>query len=133
MLPDWDVRPAVPPFTRDGSGNTVAVSGHAFLAVRLSPADAHTAYAGPKRFSPPGAPEVTEIVITGDYEAVVSWVIGLEDLREFDVTVLDAPKRLVRWCRRRWSSTMSGLSDTETFSSGPSCRACGRGHGCVRP
>ena len=95
QLPDWDVRLAAPPFTQDGSGAPVAVNGHAYLTVRLGHADAHTYYSGPLRFSPAGTPNVTEVVNTGDFEGVVNWVIGLNDLRNFQVTVLDAPKRLV--------------------------------------
>lgn len=94
-LPNWDVRLAAPPFIADPSGKTVKVAGHAFLAVRLTNADAHTFFAGPTRFSPPGTPNVTEIVRTGDFEGHVSHVIGLENARRFQVTVLKSPSRLV--------------------------------------
>ncbi len=94
-LPGWSVRYAAPPFTQDGSGATVPVSGHAFLKVRLQPADAHTAYTGGFRLPGNGTANVTEVVGTGDFEGVVGWVIGLNDLRDFQVTELHSPERLV--------------------------------------
>lgn len=94
-LPNWDVRLAAPPFIQDGSGKTVKVAGHAYLAVTLTNADAHTFFAGPTRFSPPGTPNVTEVVRIGDFEGQVDQVIGLENLRRFQVTVLKSPSRLV--------------------------------------
>ena len=94
-LPDWDVRLATPPFRQDGSGNVVKVQGHAYLSVRLNRADAHTFFINKSRFSPPGTPNVTEVVSTGDFEGHVGYVIGLENSRKFDVTVLKSPSRLV--------------------------------------
>jgi hypothetical protein len=94
-LPDWKVHLDAPPFTADGSGNAVAVSGHAYISVKMTNADAHTFYAGPYRFSPPGTPNVTEVVRISDFEGHVDYVIGLNDLRRFQVTVLQSPSRLV--------------------------------------
>ena len=95
QLPNWDVRLATPPFYQDGSGKKVKVSGHAFLAVKLTHADAHSWFVGPTRFSPPGTPNVTEIVRNGDFEGHVNHVIGLENMAAFQVTVLKSPSRLV--------------------------------------
>ena len=94
-LPDWDVRIDAPPFIQDGSGKTIKVAGHAALAVRLTNADAHTFYNKPARLNPPGTPNVTEVVRTDDFERYVTHIIGLENARRFDVTVLKAPSRLV--------------------------------------
>ena len=41
------------------------------------------------------APNVTEVVRTSDFEGHVDHVIGLENLRRFQVTVLKSPSRLV--------------------------------------
>ncbi len=94
-LPDWDVRQAAPPFRFDGSGGVVKVQGHAYLSVRLNHADAHTFFINKSRFSPPGTPNITEVVSTGDFEGHVGYIIGLENARKFDVTVLKSPSRLV--------------------------------------
>ncbi|MCB1029649.1 MAG: hypothetical protein KDB24_17990, partial [Microthrixaceae bacterium] len=58
-------------------------------------ADAHTRYSGPRRFSPPATPNVTELVQLGDFEGINRWVIGLTDFRKFNVTVMTSPSRLV--------------------------------------
>lgn len=94
-LPNWDVRLAAPPFRADGSGKVVKVKGRAFLSVKLNHADAHTFFKNRTRFSPPGTPNVTEVVSTGDFEGHVGYVIGLENSRQFQVTVLKSPSRLV--------------------------------------
>ena len=94
-LPEWKIAYDAPPFIADGSGQTVKVSGHAYLVVTLTNADAHTRYSGPRRFSPPATPNVTELVQLGDFEGINRWVIGLTDFRKFNVTVMTSPSRLV--------------------------------------
>ena len=74
----------------DGSGNSVEIAGDAFLVVRLMPAMTATidgdqvtkTYTGPKRIKSDGS-RVREVVKTGDFEAVVTWVIGLDEKRPF--------------------------------------------------
>ena len=93
--PGYEVRyqPAESAKTEDGSGKPVAIEGSAFLVVRLSPAATAVTngdkleftYTGPKRLKP-GGRHVTEIVKTGDFEAVVTWVIGLDGERPFTAT-----------------------------------------------
>jgi len=95
-LPGYRVeyRTAARAETDDASGRHVDVAGGAFLVVRL--ADARTArahgdgsitptYRGARRLPPNGAHHVREIVKTGDFEAVVTWVVGLDRRRPFDV------------------------------------------------
>jgi hypothetical protein len=68
----------------DGSGNAVEIAGDAFLVVKLTPAmtakidgdQVKKTYTGPNRL--PGTGPVTELVKTGDFEGVVTWVIGLD-------------------------------------------------------
>jgi hypothetical protein len=75
----------------DGSGNAVKIDGSAFLVVRLSPAlTAHITgdkvvptYTGPRRITPQGFGHVREVVKTGDFESVVTWVIGVDEKRPF--------------------------------------------------
>ena len=81
------------PFSNDASGAPVSVSGHAFVVVRCSPAYSYdpesgrSTYTGPKRLAPTAAPHVQEIVETGDFEGVLTWVIGLDSLRPFGIAV----------------------------------------------
>jgi hypothetical protein len=75
----------------DGSGNPVEVDGNAFLVVKLTPAmtakidgDQLTkTYTGPKRLTLSGDTSVEDVVKTGDFESVVTWVIGLEEKKPF--------------------------------------------------
>jgi hypothetical protein len=94
-LPGYRVeyRPARTAQTEDASGRRIPVDGAAFLVVRLT--DAATArsdgstltrtYAGPRRVGGTGARHVREVVKTGDFEAVVTWAIGLDERRPFTV------------------------------------------------
>ncbi len=88
------------PIVQDGSGDPVAVEGAAFLVVRLQPAsgfDAGTGmptYDGPGRIEPSGPNFITEVVRTGDFEGVLTWVIGLDQQRPFSVSRLDNPSRV---------------------------------------
>jgi len=97
VVPGYKVEHASGPFTQDASGADVAVSGGGHIAVRLSAA-AHneagqTTYVGPKRI--PGRGSVTEVVMLGDFEGVVSWVIGTTADRPFRVFSLQNPARVV--------------------------------------
>ncbi len=74
----------------DGSGRKLEIAGKAFLVVRIFPAATAIArgdtleftYRG-KRLQPTGMRHVKEIVKTGDFEAVVTWAIGLDGKRPF--------------------------------------------------
>jgi hypothetical protein len=95
--PGYSITYGTPPFAHDGSGAPVAVAGNAFIVVRLSPAygyDFETGvqtYNGARRIAANGANHVTEVVETGDFEAVVTWVIGLDTKRPFTVEATGAP------------------------------------------
>ena len=43
----------------------------------------------------PGASVVKEVVRTGDFEAVLTWAIGLEQKVDFRVTTAASPSRLI--------------------------------------
>jgi hypothetical protein len=101
-LPGYRIGYAAPPFAEDGSGNAVDVNGKAFVTVRMEPAsgfdlnsgEGELVYKGPKRL--PGAGSVVkEVVRTGDFEAVLSWAIGLEAKVPFLVTTATSPARLI--------------------------------------
>jgi hypothetical protein len=100
-LPGYRVEYVEPPLKEDGSGEPVDVAGSAFVVVRMEPAsgfdlnsgEGELVYKGAKRL--PGASVVKEVVRTGDFEAVLSWAIGLEDKVAFRVTTATAPSRLI--------------------------------------
>jgi len=100
-VPGYRVAYVEPPLKEDGSGNPVSVAGNAFVVVRMEPAsgfDLNTGegvlvYKGPKRLE--GASVVKEVVRTGDFEAVLSWAIGLEQKVDFRVTTAASPSRLI--------------------------------------
>jgi hypothetical protein len=104
-LPGYRVEYVQPPLKEDGSGKPVSVQGNAIVLVRLEPAsgfDLNTAegvmtYKGPKRIegAAAGTSVVQELVRTGDFEAVLSWAIGLSDKVDFRVRTAAAPSRLI--------------------------------------
>ena len=89
--PAYDVQYVEPPITQDGSGAEMQVAGAAFLSVRMEPAsgvdlsgeDYEETYTGPERI--PGSGVIAEVVRTGDFEAVLSWVVGLDEQRAYRV------------------------------------------------
>jgi hypothetical protein len=85
------------PFSNDASGAAVTVAGGAFAVVRCSPAYGYdfesgkTTYTGPKRIDPTGTNHVRELVETGDFEGVVTWVIGLDSQRPYHAVAQRTP------------------------------------------
>jgi hypothetical protein len=104
-LPGYRVEYVQPPLKEDGSGNPVSIDGNAVVVVRMEPAsgfDLNTGegvlvYKGPKRIegSSAGTSVVKELARTGDFEAVLSWAIGLSDKVDFRVTTATSPDRLI--------------------------------------
>ncbi len=86
--------PAASAKLEDGSGKPIEIEGSAFLVVRLAPAmtaeisgeEVKPTYTGPRRIRPEGFSFVLNVVKTGDFESVVTWVIGLEEKRPFGAT-----------------------------------------------
>ena len=82
----------------DPSGKPVSLAGSADLQVVFQGANAHdsggTPTVSPRRFSP-GLPAVKEIAQTGDFEAVVSYGVGIDRRRPIKVSTLSNPPRLV--------------------------------------
>jgi hypothetical protein len=104
-LPGYRIEYVEGPLTEDGSGNPVTLEGSAYLVVRMEPAsgfdlsvpEGELVYTGPRRLSgsDAGAETVREVVRTGDFEAVLTWAIGVNGRTPFRVLTLERPSRLV--------------------------------------
>jgi hypothetical protein len=98
----WKAAYEQPPITEDGSGRTVKVKGNAFLVVHMmaSGADltkegAPDTYTGPTSIEAAGTTRIQQVRRTGDFEAVLTWVIGLDRQRPFHVVTEGGPARVV--------------------------------------
>jgi hypothetical protein len=96
-VPEHRIR-YVDQLVQDGSGKPVSVAGTADLEVVFRGANAHTddgtPTISPRRFST-GLPAVKEIAQIGDFEAVVTYGIGVDRKRPLKVSTLSNPSRLV--------------------------------------
>ena len=101
-LPGYRVRYVPRPVTEDASGRRVVVEGEAIAEIRLEPASSYDFENQTPAFAPrrvkgdaAGTSLVREVVRTGDFEAVLTWVVGLSDRVDFRVSTLQEPPRLV--------------------------------------
>ena len=91
-----------PPIVADPSGLTVPVAGAAFLGLRCGGASGYDlmkdpvvqTYTGPKHVTGTSR-NVTEAALTGDFEAVLNWAIGLRHRAPVAGTVTSASGRTV--------------------------------------
>lgn len=99
-LPGYQVeyRPAI---TEDPSDRPVALAGHAFLSIGMQGATldsafqgGHERYSGPTRITP-AYDQLREIASSGDFEAVLSFGLGVDHRAGFRVLVLRQPTRIV--------------------------------------
>jgi hypothetical protein len=82
----------------DGSGDPFAIAGADFLVVRMFPAmtariegeDVEPTYDGERSIpAPTDARMIREVGMSGNFEAQLTWVIGLENKHPFTVTASD--------------------------------------------
>jgi hypothetical protein len=103
--PDYVVEYAEPPFSECGSGDDVPTTGwgaNAYLTVRLEPSgtadltkeDAPLTYEG-RRDIEVGGDVLKHLQVICDFEAVLQWVVGLDERHDFTVFTLDDPPRVV--------------------------------------
>jgi hypothetical protein len=96
-VPEHHIR-YVRQLVQDGSGHPVSVAGAADLEVVFQGANAHrqdgTPTISPRRFST-GLTAVKEVAQIGDFEAVVTYGIGVDRKRPIKVSTLSNPSRLV--------------------------------------
>lgn len=86
------------PVRKCGSGDVATIAGDAWLEVRLEPANAHTpsgAVTIAKRDQKVPLEVVSELEQTCDFEAVVTWVVGVKKPNRYRVLALNDPMRLV--------------------------------------
>lgn len=101
--PEYRIEYIDGPVIESPSGQEIEVEGDTYLMVTMSPAtgfdlsgDApEDTYQGPDRFGSADTFAIEEVVKTEDFENVMSWVIGMDDILPFGVTVLENPFRLV--------------------------------------
>jgi hypothetical protein len=98
-LPQAEIRPGTPPFTKDPSGLPLDVAGTAFVVITLQGGtalddDFNPTFEGPFDFTPGGSP-IVEVRRAGDFEAVSSWVVGLTGLPCVRILPPDGSGRLV--------------------------------------
>lgn len=81
-------------FTQDASGRRLTLRGSAGLLVVLTGERGDVPYAGPTDLTP-GLTEIQEARLTGDFEGVVSFGLGLTHPACYRVLLLTGPSRLV--------------------------------------
>ncbi|HEV8573530.1 MAG TPA: hypothetical protein VGR43_02375 [Dehalococcoidia bacterium] len=96
--PGYKVEYVDPPIVLDPSGQEVTIDGQAFLQITIQGAVASylssPGYGGPSELKP-GLPNLVEAELTGDFEAVLTWVLGVNEEADFRVLTLESPPRLV--------------------------------------
>lgn len=98
-IPPYTLDEATPPLLADPSGMEMDVEGLAFWSLVLQGGtrlnmDGSLSYDGRTDFTP-DFPALAELVEAGDFEAVSSWYIGLDDTTCARVLTLADPARLV--------------------------------------
>jgi hypothetical protein len=86
------------PVRKCGSGDATSIAGDAWLEVRIEPANAHTAAGVPTiadREQRVRLEVLRELEQTCDFEAQVTWVLGVAKPSRYRVLTLNDPLRLV--------------------------------------
>lgn len=95
----YEIAPATAPFTQDASGLPVSISGNPVLSLVLRGAtsatlDGRSAYEGSRDFVTRFR-ALNEFKSRGDFEAVSSWLAGLNGTACVKAQILTSPTRLV--------------------------------------
>lgn len=97
-VPGYHIEYIDQPVRKCGSGRVTRMAGDGWLEVRMYPANAHTPEGRPtvaERERMPNLPVISELELTCDFEAVVTWVLGVESPNRYRVRELGNPPRLV--------------------------------------
>jgi hypothetical protein len=98
-IPYFQIKTAKPPFTEDPSDLPIDVEGDAFARIIFQGAsgydfDGNATYDGPRRLTP-GFGTLAQVVEGGDFEATMTWILGLSRPTCWQITELHDPDRLV--------------------------------------
>jgi hypothetical protein len=98
-VPSYEIRQAKPPFAEDPSGLPLDVEGDAYVRLVIHGAtgadlDGNPTYTGPSTLTP-GFGTLAQVVEGGDFEATLTWVLGLSRATCWQVQELHDPDRLV--------------------------------------
>jgi hypothetical protein len=98
-IPRFQIKTAKPPFTEDPSDLPIDVEGDAFARIIFQGAsgydfDGNATYDGPRRLTP-GFGTLAQVVEGGDFEATMTWILGLSRPTCWQITELHDPDRLV--------------------------------------
>jgi hypothetical protein len=80
------------------SDQTVDIDGDATLVISVAawmPSMEGDGYAGPTDFRPTNVAHIEEVRQIENFEGLTAWAIGLDHARDFEVSLLDAPPRIV--------------------------------------
>ena len=97
-LPTYHIDYIDKPVRACGSGDVVPFAGDGWLEVQFTDAQAHTPEGNPTimdRGRSPNHPVVKDLRITCDFEAEVTWVLGVSSPNRYRVMELRDPTRLV--------------------------------------
>jgi hypothetical protein len=98
-IPYYEIRTAKPPFSEDPSDTPIQVEGDAFARIVLQGASGYdfngnATYGGPRRLTP-GFGTLAQVVEGGDFEATMTWILGLSRPTCWQIQELHNPDRLV--------------------------------------
>ena len=98
-IPHFEIRTAKPPFTEDPSDRPIEVFGDAFASIVFQGAsgydfEGNPTYDGPRRLTP-GFGTLAQVVEGGDFEATLTWVLGLSRPTCWQIQELHNPDRVV--------------------------------------
>ncbi len=98
-IPLYEIRQAKPPFTEDPSDKPLDVFGDTFVRIVMHGAtgydfDGNPTYRGSKTLTP-GFGTLAQAVEGGDFEATMTWILGLSRPTCWTVQELHDPDRLV--------------------------------------
>jgi hypothetical protein len=98
-IPRYEIRTAKPPFSEDPSDMPIQVEGDAFARIVFQGAsgydfDGNATYLGSRRLTP-GFGTLAQVVEGGDFEATLTWILGLSRPTCWQIQELHSPDRLV--------------------------------------
>jgi hypothetical protein len=98
-IPHFEMKTVKPPFSEDPSDRPIDVFGDAFVRIVFQGAsgydfDGNATYKGPHRLTP-GFGTLAQAVEGGDFEATLTWILGLSRPTCWQIQELHNPDRVV--------------------------------------